>query len=81
MAEIMALLSKVSQVVTATELRQLLVIVPAVLAMTGQVTMLNTARWTGKGGSYPTIRRFYNAQLMWLRINWALSCKKKKLGL
>ncbi|MCB1717912.1 MAG: transposase [Candidatus Competibacteraceae bacterium] len=81
MAEIIALLSNVSQVVTATELRQLLVIVPAVLAMTGQVTMLNTARWTGKGGSYPTIRRFYNAQLMWLRINWALSCHQlKKVG-
>lgn len=51
MAEIIALLSNVSQVVTATELRQLLVMVPAVLAMTGQMTMLNTARWTGKGGS------------------------------
>ena len=78
MVEIMALLTNISQVVTATEVRQLLVIVPAVLAMTGQVTMLNTSRWTGKGGSYPTIRRFYNAQLMWLRINWALSCHQLK---
>lgn len=78
MVEIIALVSNISQVVTATELRQLLVIVPAVLAMTGQVTMLNTSRWTGKGGSYPTIRRFYNAQLMWLRLNWSLSCHHLK---
>ncbi|MEM7130871.1 MAG: transposase [Chloroflexota bacterium] len=74
MAEIMALLSNLSQTLTATELRQLTVIVPAVLSMTGQVTMLNISRWTGKGGSYPTIRRFYNASIVWLSVNWALSC-------
>ncbi|MEZ4868765.1 MAG: hypothetical protein R3C14_45985 [Caldilineaceae bacterium] len=78
MAEIIALLSNISQVVTTTELRQLLVIVPAVLAMTGQVTMLNTSCWTGKGGSYPTIRRFYNAQLMWLRLRLHLISKLAK---
>lgn len=71
---IMALLANLSQAVTATELRQLGVIVPAVLAMTGQVTMLNIVRWTGKGGSYPTVRRFYQASIVWLKVNWALSC-------
>ena len=76
MSEIIALLSNISQIVTATELRQLSVIVPAVLAMTGQVTMLNISRWTGKGGSYPTIRRFYNANIVWLKVNWALSSKQ-----
>lgn len=74
MVEIIALLSNISQAVPATEWRQLRVIVPAVLAMTGQVTMLNISRWTGKGGSYPTICRFYNAQLLWLQVNWSLSC-------
>ena len=59
-------------------MRQLSVIVPAVLAMTGQVTMLNISRWTVKGGSYPTIRRLYNAPLMWLQINWSLSCHQLK---
>lgn len=73
MVGIMALVAKLSQAVTATELRQLRVIVPAVLAMTGQVTMLNIVRWTGKGGSYPTIRRFYEASIVWLQVNWALS--------
>ena len=58
MAEIMALLASISQTVTATEWRQLRVIVPAVLAMTGQVTMLNISRWTDKGGSYPTFGGF-----------------------
>ena len=78
MVEIIALLTNISQAVSATEWRQLSVIVPAVLAMTGQVTMLNISRWTGKGGSYPTIRRFYNAPLMWLQMNWSLSCHQLK---
>lgn len=76
MVEIMALLERISQTVTATELRQLSAIVPAVLAMTGQVTMLNMSRWTGKGGSERTIRRFYNASIVWLKVNWALSCEQ-----
>jgi len=50
MAEIITLLQSLSQTVTVTEQRQLSVIVPAVLAMTGQITMLNLVRWTGKGG-------------------------------
>lgn len=73
MAEIMALLANISQTVTATELRQLRVIIPAVLAMTGPMTMLNLSRWTGKGGSYPTIRRFYRAKIGWLKVNWAFN--------
>lgn len=76
MVGIMALLANLSQAVTGKELRQLRVIVPAVLAMTGQVTMLNIARWSGKGGSYPTVRRFYEASIVWLKVNWALSHKQ-----
>jgi putative transposase len=72
MNEIITLLQSIQQIVSATEWQQLLVIVPAVLAMTGRVTMLNIARWTGEGGSYRTIQRFYNAPLAWLKINWAL---------
>ena len=76
MVEIMALLERLSQTVTATELRQLSVIVPAVLAMTGQITMLNMSRWTGQGGSERTVRRFYNASIVWLKVNWTLSCEQ-----
>jgi hypothetical protein len=73
MAEIMSLLAGLSQTVSATELRQLSVIVPAVLAMSGPITMLNLARWTGPGGSERTIRRFYHASIVWLKVNWALN--------
>ena len=43
----------------STSLRQLHVIIPALLAMTGRVTMLGISRWTDKGGSYRTIQRFF----------------------
>ena len=35
------------------------------LAMTGRVTMLGLSRWAGKGGSYRTIQRFFNAVIPW----------------
>ena len=57
MIGIMALLANLSQAVTATELRQLRVIVPAVLAMTGQVTMLNIVRWSGQESTEAERRR------------------------
>jgi len=34
-------------------------LIPALLTMTGRVTMFGIARWTEKGGSYRTIQRFY----------------------
>jgi hypothetical protein len=40
------------------------------LAMTGRVTMLGLSRWTEKGGSYRTIQRFYNTNIVWLKVNW-----------
>ncbi len=43
---------------SSTALSQLNVIVIALLAMTGRVTMLGIARWTGEGGSYRTVQRF-----------------------
>ena len=45
-------------------------IVPAMLAMTGRVTMLGISRWTEKGGSYRTIQRFYNTPIVWVKVNW-----------
>lgn len=35
------------------------------IAMTGRVTMLGISRWTGKGGSYRSIQRFFNAIIPW----------------
>ena len=39
---------------------QLSQVVLALLAMTGRVTMLNISRWTGQGGSYRTVQRFWD---------------------
>jgi hypothetical protein len=43
-------------------------IVIAMIAMTGRVTMLGISRWTGKGGSYRTIQRFFKAIIPWSQV-------------
>lgn len=54
----------------ATTLRRLIVIVSAILAMTGRVTMLGISRWASKGGSYRTVQRFFNTQIDWDKVHW-----------
>ncbi len=51
-----------------TTLRRLIAIVIAMLAMTRRVTMLGISRWTGDGGSYRTIQRFFNTKIIWHEI-------------
>jgi len=53
-----------------TTIRQLSRIALAMLAITGRVTMLGLARWTGTGGSYRTIQRFFHTTLPWAAILW-----------
>jgi len=55
-----------------TTLRQLGRIAVAMLAITGRVTMLGLARWTGTGGSYRTVQRFFHTTLPWAAILWVL---------
>jgi hypothetical protein len=43
-------------------------IVQAMLSMSGRVTMLGLSRWAGKGGSYRTVQRFFNAVISWPKI-------------
>jgi IS4 transposase len=43
-------------------------IITAMITMTGRVTMLGLSRWTGKGGSYRTIQRFFNAVIPWPQV-------------
>jgi hypothetical protein len=45
----------------AKTLTQLIVIVTALLSMTGRVTMLGISRWTGEGGSYRTVQWFISS--------------------
>ncbi len=53
-------------------LTQLNVIVTALLAMTGRVTMLGISRWAGEGGSYRTVQRFFNTPIAWAKVHWCL---------
>ena len=53
-----------------TTIRQCSRITLAMLAMTGRVTMLGISRWTGDGGSYRTIQRFFTAVVPWATVFW-----------
>jgi len=51
MLDSVALLRCLAPALTATTLRQFSRLAPALLAMTGRVTMRGIARWAGAGGS------------------------------
>ena len=70
MIDILALLQHLSPHVEITTIRQLSRIIPAMLAMTGRVTMLGISRWTEKGGSYRTVQRFFYSALPWATLFW-----------
>jgi hypothetical protein len=53
-----------------TTLRQFSRIALALLTMTGRVTMLGISRWTGDGGSYRTVQRFFTTVLPWATLFW-----------
>src|SRR5215210_203879 len=56
--------------VSMTTIRQFSHIALAILAMTGRVTMLGISRWSGDGGSYRTIQRFFATVLPWASLFW-----------
>ena len=68
MPDIMVILACLSQCVPPTTLRQLGRVVEAMLAISGRVTMKGLSRWSGKGGSYRTIQRWFNTPLNWLQL-------------
>jgi len=68
--KIHAFLKCLTDCLDATSLRQLGVIVPALLAITGRVTMLGLSRWTDAGGSYRTVQRFFNTPISWAKVHW-----------
>lgn len=72
MAEIIAILSALRPHLGPCTLNQLTLVVEAVLAMPGRVTMLGLSRWTEKGGSYRTVQRFFKAKLDWPVLRWQL---------
>ena len=68
--DILALLQSTYPTLSRTNLRRLNRIIKALLAMTGRVTMLGLSRWTGKGGSYRTVQRFFAEQIAWAQLYW-----------
>lgn len=51
-------------------MKQLNQIILAMLAMSGRVTMLGISRWTGAGGSYRTMLRFFHTVIPWATLFW-----------
>lgn len=70
MVDILARLQPLSPFLSATTLRQMSRIIPAILAMTGRVTMLGMSRWTDEGGSYRTVQRFFQTTIPWAKVFW-----------
>jgi putative transposase len=69
--DILALLQHLNPIVPKTTLKQMSLILYALLAMTGRVTMLGISRWTDKGGSYRTVQRFFQTAIPWAQVMWA----------
>ena len=70
MQNILPLLECLEPYIGATSIRRLNRIIQAMLGMTGRVTMLGISRWTGFGGSYRTIQRFFYTALPWATLLW-----------
>jgi putative transposase len=68
MMNILALLQCIQPNLSKTDLRRMSRIVQAMLSMTGRVTMLGLSRWAGKGSSYRTVQRFFNAAIPWPQV-------------
>jgi hypothetical protein len=75
MNNILALIQPIQNSVSKTTIRQMSRIIPAMMAMTGRVTMLGLSRWAEKGGSYRTIQRFFYTVIPWAEVFWAFFCK------
>ena len=63
--DIISLLACFRPLVSAVTWRHFSLIIPAILTMTGRITMLGISRWTEKGGSYRTVNRFFATTLPW----------------
>lgn len=72
MSEITTVLLCLQPLLSPALFRQLSLISEAMLMMQGRVTMLGISRWTGKGGSYRTLQRFFLSRIDWAALNWAL---------
>ena len=72
MSDIMLILSCLSYELDKTSQRRLARIAEAMLSMTGRITMLGLSRWSGRGGSYRTIQRWFHSTINWSQVHWLL---------
>jgi len=72
MNKIIAILEALSPVLSASELKHFRIMIEAIIAMTGRVTMLGISRWTEQGGSYRTVQRFFKGSYQWSELRWLL---------
>lgn len=70
MYEILQLLECLEPSISTTTQRHLGLIISALLSMSGRITMLGLSRWSGKGGSYRTIQRFFYTDICWPTLLW-----------
>lgn len=70
MLDILPLLLRLQPFLSSTTCRQLNCIVMAILVMPTNVTQRSISRWTGKGGSYRTVHRFFHTSIDWLQVKW-----------
>ena len=70
MYDILSLFSVLYPHLSTTSVRQFSRVVLGLLAMTGQVSMLNISRWMSEGGSYRTVQRFFNTLIPWGTVYW-----------
>ena len=70
MYDILSVFSILYPHLSTTTVRQFSRVVLGLLAMPGQVSMLNISRWTSKGGSYRTVQRFFNTVIPWGTVSW-----------
>jgi hypothetical protein len=67
---ILPLLACLLPTLSATTIRHFSQIALALLAIPGRVTMRGLARWTGPGGSYRTVQRFFATAIPWASVFW-----------
>lgn len=75
MFDILLILQCLNTCMDSTSLKRLKIIVPALLAIPGRMTMLSISRWTGEGGSYRSVQRFFNTTIDWKNVQWSLICQ------
>ena len=78
MTEINILLTCLHGLLDLTTIKQLTFLSECQLTMTGRITMLSMSRWTEKGGSYRTIQRFFQKNIIWSVLHWELIKPKIK---